>query len=211
MEETNSNPTFEQVRLESQKDAELLYYRTCDEYRNNGEETLTPIQYVITEDIIALLQSVFQDVRQSVKPEDTFLKALKNLDKVEQKRIVLENLLEGIKRGEKPSVLLKRFDELGLIDISQNRRKVETPPTGDEERWLGATIGKLKKKLFRLGLTLTNLARSAAENLPKKLKFGASVDFFPPNFGLKIDADTSLQDIIDWIDQAWFDSGIQSG
>lgn len=39
---------------------------------------------------------------------------------------------------------------------------------------------------------------------------GASVDFFPPNFGLKIDADTSLQDIIDWIDQAWFDSGIQS-
>ncbi|MBL7792406.1 MAG: hypothetical protein JNK77_08780 [Saprospiraceae bacterium] len=74
-----------------------------------------PGEKEIYKEMITLIDGILKDVGQESAPEFILKKALSHLRKVDQQKFVLENLLEGIKRGQDVSFLVETYQHLGLM------------------------------------------------------------------------------------------------
>lgn len=90
-----------------------------------------PEQYLIMNELKTTIDDILTDLGEETSPEKILSKALSCLNKVEQKRFLMENLIEGVKRGENLGDLTKRYEHLGLMTRNENKDsegKILAPP-----------------------------------------------------------------------------------
>lgn len=132
--------------------------------------------------VIDLIADILKDVSGETNPKTIARKAFSHLDKVNQQRFVLENMLEGLKRGESMNNLAVNYQHLGLMTVPHSgatiilgevtKEKLEASmipprPAGNPNnipapepgmgKWLwGLITGALKKVAVRLMSMLSN-------------------------------------------------------
>jgi hypothetical protein len=216
MEDNSSNGNSEQSLREAKKEVELEYFRTKEDFEKDPQ--ISGLQKALQEDILNLFKEIKTDVQADVSAEVTFKSAFGSLDKLEQKRFVLDNLLERLKKGETPARVLHRFQNLGLIDLKSVETKWDEYiklESGEAERPSSSGWGKFIKRqisnLRRFGATVGILACSAFKTLPKFLKIVPAISFLGPipliTFNLGGE-DLNLQELLDTIKAAWMQSGM---
>ncbi len=105
---------------------------------------LQPIDRELVDDIDQLLKELVSTAQ--IEPQDVFKKAMAFLPKLDAKRLVIDNILESLKRGDNLSETYKRYQELGLLS-SENGANV----SGNTPTKLGTELLKRKGFLKRIG------------------------------------------------------------
>lgn len=214
MEEQKSMPSFEANIREVKKDVQLDVFDAKEALSGLSNE---PIKEILAEDILKMMSDLKDDIVKATTPEEIFQKALKGMDNLDKKNFLLDNLLEGLKRGDTPAKLLHRYDKLGLLDLGERQKQVEAMSTDENDlssNGLGRFIQKLKMIIRRSGLTMTALISPALKGIPKLLKLEHKVTFgkhglIPEiSFGVGSDIGTTLQDLIEIVKDAWWEAGL---
>ena len=227
MENQHSTNQAEQWLRECKKDVELDYFHG-QSIKKDAETD--PLKLIIADDILNLLEDLKNAVIKSTSPEEVFKTAFKGLNQLEQKQFVIDNLMEGIKRGEKPSILLKRYEQIGIFQVGEVHReslqdqrgpgaKLQEMNSRDNDSFeqqakeMGSFIYKCKQVLKRSALTFCSLACAAMKNIPSYIKFEPTIKLGPGlssiSIGLSSDADFTLQDFIDAVKMAWWEAGLK--
>lgn len=143
-------------------------------------------------ELISMVEAIPEDTGKDSTPEQILKSAFSHLQKVDQKRFVLENMLEGIKRGDKIDTLTKNYQDLGLMTpppLNSSTININTPTLrpglGD---WLWKIItGPLKKIAIRLMAMIQN----ALCGIPQFINIKPIVGFTGifPSLSFQLDAD----------------------
>ena len=114
-------------------------------------------------------------------PETVFQFAVQLLGDVDAKRFIIENALESLKNGKKPSEILTTFSSLGLITKAPSPK-----PTFDP---LATTRALLERKSI-VGRVMTALAQigvNALKTVPKWVEIEPHFTVFPvPSLGFAL-------------------------
>ena len=168
--------------LQSQEAFELLHRTTCKdvqlELADLQRAPIGPISPVIPE-VVAALNSILSILspEAALTPDAMFRAGLEAMDIVDAKRFVLDNLLEGLKRGEEPNVLIERFQGLGLLGG-------KSPPAKraqiDSDADVTADVLKCRGILKRTGLATMQIVANAVRSIPKFVEIEPTISFVGP-------------------------------
>jgi len=114
--------------------------------------------------LVETLETIFGRIPKNgrVQPEDVFRQAMQSLPEVDSQRMIIENLLEAIKRGDKLGETVDRYQSLGLLSEGFGGNKTDETLTG-----LGERIVKRKGIWNLVGLTLMQLTVNALKTISK--------------------------------------------
>jgi len=170
---------------------------------NNPDEIFVLLQVKNT------IDEVLSGFEMETEPEKILVKALSGLNKVEQKRFVIENLIEGVKHGENLGDLNKRYESLGFMTSDQDKGKKGkispsrtypktphpgTPPTNTGKYLWGLFTGVLRSVARRLMAIITIAIRAIPHFVNVVPIIGFTGVF--PSLSFSIEAgDMSLQDL----------------
>ncbi len=209
MEDTKNTPDPTQAINAAKKDLELAYYKIKEALNFPNE----PLKQVLADDLLSMIEQFKTDVIKKSDPKDIFIRAFEALNDLDKKNFLADNLMEGLKRGERPATLLRRFDKLGLLDLGKHKdtveslAKSESESKGDDELSGWGRVGHFFRSCLRkIGLVATTLVSASVKAIPKlvnlEYKMGIEKGGWPElAFGVGIDGSTLL-DILEEIKEA---------
>lgn len=144
--------------------------------RNAKEVTQSPVQE-IENDVQTLFESIFTQLKEveDARPEKLLSTALSAIDSLDEKRFLLTNLLESLKKGESYHATLKRFNNLGVTNIP-----VQEPEEAGKEKTRGhgsgiiAAVRKIKQFTQAVYQVVLNAIRSLPRFMELKPRIGIS-------------------------------------
>ena len=148
---------------------------------------------VILEDISKLFENLKNQVVLSKSSEEVLKDMFSAMSAIDQKKFVLDNLLESLKKGDDPSTVLKVFKDIGIYELET----VPNNPGGNENYSKG--LGKLLYSIRRLLGGAKFAAACAAKKLTKSINIGLDNGF--PSISLE---GSNIDDITDFISEAYF-------
>ena len=120
------------------------------------DKAASPVLQELSNTIQQLVSNL--DPARSIEPTEVFRAGLESMDAVDRGRFILDNYLEGLKRGESPSSLWERYKTLRLVQGS-----IEAPTQAE-----AATYDSLygKSQLKRWGCAAAQIAMNAFKSIP---------------------------------------------
>jgi hypothetical protein len=132
---------------------------------------LNLVKEALQNDFEHLLDDILKDLSPTGTPDPKAIlnKALVGLSKVEERRFVLQNLLEAIKAADgniNVTQTLQRYKDLGLTTIEFDPSKTEQYQIdGTNTKGFGKFLLDLLKKAAKMGLTLMEIIKNAAKKV----------------------------------------------
>lgn len=207
MEEPKNAADPTQAINAAKKDLELAYYHVKEALNFPNE----PLKQLLADDLITMIEQFKTDILKESEPKDIFKRAFEALNDIDKKNFLADNLMEGLKRGESPAKLLRRFDKLGLLDLGKHKETVESQakselPMDDQISGWGRAIRFIKSCYRKIAIGATTLVNASVKAIPKlvnlEYKFAFEKGFMPEfAFGVGIDGET-VQDILETVGDA---------
>lgn len=118
------------------------------------------------------------DPRRRLSAAQALSVGLRSLDKLDRHRFVVQNYLEGLKRGESPGALWDRFREIGLVDAGE-------PPTEDRAA-ARQDAQESESTIRRIWNSAAQVVMNACKTIPEYVDVKTVVSLFPPNLSFEI-------------------------
>jgi hypothetical protein len=156
----------------------------------------SPSNRVLLEKFDEMVRGVLESVKREVAEAEAILKGgLHALEKVEEFRFLLDNVIEAVKRNDSLHNTLKRYEELGLIPQAC---LADVPDEKPESPWrwnrnAGPFLRKLWHRVRKVALIVMEIVVNAIKVIPKfaslKLKPSIGVAGAFPTFHLQFELD----------------------
>jgi hypothetical protein len=171
MNEVQSQQEFEILHRTTVKDIQL----DLAEFQRKSASPPSPV----VPDLLATLNHILSILspEAALTPDAMFRAGLDAMELVDAKRFVFDNLLEGLKRGEKPSVLVDRYRGLGLLGDQKSGAK-RAPLDSDAD--LTGDVVQGRGLLKRCGLAAAQVVANAIRSVPKFVEIEPSISFVGP-------------------------------
>ena len=150
MSDVQSQEEFESNHREIYKDI------LADHSHIQLDKAASPVLQELSSTIQQLVSNL--DPARSLEPAEVFRAGLESMDTVDRGRFILDNYLEGLKRGESPSSLWERYKTLRLVHGSVDA------PTQAEAAIYDSLYGK--SQLKRWGCAAAQIAVNAFKSIP---------------------------------------------
>jgi hypothetical protein len=137
----------------NQEHAEAIHHlETVHNNTSNLHPDDTP-QLVLIKNTSSYLRDLLDRMRTLDQPEDVFLEGMSALQELDQRRFIVQNLLESVKNGGSLSQSLIRYNKIGLTNFSEAdiqglpTDEQQSPPSEDTKpgRFLQRILDSLKK------------------------------------------------------------------
>jgi hypothetical protein len=180
MNDVQSQDEFEFVHLAACKDLAL-------ERASLEQYAAAPVSPVIAElqDTLKKIISLV-DVEAALIPDLILRAGLEAMEVIDAKRFVLDNLLEGLKRGDKPGPLIERYRQLGLLNTVPPNAPAPAIPSDAN---VSADVLKGRGMLKRWGLVVAQIVVNAVRTIPKFVEIEPTISLVGPipvvSFALK--------------------------
>jgi hypothetical protein len=177
--------------VQSQDEFEFVHRAIC---KDLALERVSLEQYAAApvSPVIAELQETLKkiislvDVDGALIPDSIFRAGLEAMEVIDAKRFVLDNLLEGLKRGDQPGALIERYRELGLLNRLPPKATLSEIPSDAD---VTAEVLKGKGMLKRWGLVVAQIVVNAVRTIPKFVEIEPTISLVGPipvvSFALK--------------------------
>jgi hypothetical protein len=133
---------------------------------------VSPVIPELLETLTAILAHVSPD--GPLNADAVFRNGLEAMELIDAKRFVIDNLLEGLKRGEDPATLVDRFRKLGLLS---NPSATGIQPTIPSDADVPSEFIESKSMLKRWGLAVAQIVVNAIRTIPKFVEIEPSISF----------------------------------
>lgn len=140
------------------------------------ESTKTPNLRPLDDELSKILNEIFMEIPRTdrLDPQEVFRKAIQCLPKVDRGRMLIDNLLESLKRGDKLPDIVKRYRDLGLLTASDESKANNTAIAGLADLVERRGIWK------RVGTSVIRIAVNAFKSIPKWAEIEPSIMFVGP-------------------------------
>lgn len=160
-----------QSREEFESNHREVYRDILADYSNiQLDKAASPVLQELSNTIQHLVSNL--DPAKSLEPAEVFRAGLDSMDAVDRGRFIVDNYLEGLKRGESPSSLWERYKTLRLVQAS-----IEAPAQAQ-----AATYDSLyaKSQLKRWGCAAAQIALNAFKSIPAFVEIKPSFSLIGP-------------------------------
>lgn len=184
MNEVQTLEQFEQIHQS--------IYRSMqqDHAHLQADKAASPVLEELSSTLQAMVDNV--DPAKGLAPAEMFRAGLDAMDLADRAKFVIDNYLEGLKRGESPSVLWTRYKKLGLV-----RAPVEAPEAPESAAY-DCLYGK--SQLKRWACAAAQIAVNAFKSIPEFVEIKATLSLVGPVPVLSFQLETtgmSIQDLFE--------------
>jgi len=157
-------PDLELNRVQNELD-----YKAALSSPDPGTRPTPGAHLILLEQYDKMMRAVIESLTlERPDPEVVLQKGLRALNRIEQFRFLLENLLEAVKRDDSLHNCLIRYGSLGLHDLPVSNLSEETRQSPWAFNWgSGRLLRKLWNGLQKAALTIMEILANAIKVVPK--------------------------------------------
>ncbi|MBV6428448.1 MAG: hypothetical protein KIPDCIKN_02982 [Haliscomenobacter sp.] len=191
METNNFSSELRSIRIELEAIKSQIEL-TSSGLRDTFETEL--LQKKLNSEILRSITNLLTSIQEHKEPSTIFQKAMGFLNEMEQIEFISRNVMEALKRGESPSTISKRYQELGILEPTS----ADNQPEFKEELtkfWFNLNYKTLKS----LGTLGARLASKCLKSIPELTKIKAHFSPLPPFISFSCEMQDSIDGLLEMV------------